>query len=270
MRLRNKVAIITGGAGGIGEASSTLFASEGAQVVIADIQGEKATHLAHLIKEKGGEATAVQCDVSDKKQVQTLIDHAISQYGKIDVLFNNAGTILPKSLEDVKEAEWDKLFQINVKSMYLTIKEAGSHLRRTNGCIINMASMTGLCGQRNNAAYSATKGAIIALTKASAIDYAPYRVRVNAICPAGVTTPLLEKWFEQQKDPEMVRKEQDLSHMLGRTATSVEIAQVALFLASEDSSFMTGTAVPVEGGASLGYGSGVKPEWNYVKLRNDV
>lgn len=268
MRLRNKVAVITGGASGIGEASSVLFAFEGAKVVIADIQEQKANHLAHLIKNKGGEASAVRCDVSDEEQVRSLVGQTVSLYGKIDVLFNNAGTILPKPLEEVEAAEWDRLFQINVKSMYLTIKETGAHLRKTKGCVINMASMSGLDGQRNNAAYSATKGAVIALTKATAIDYAPHGVRINAICPAGVTTPLLEQWFEQQKNPEMIRKEQDLSHMLGRTATPEEIARVALFLASEDASFMTGTAVPVEGGATLGYGAGVKPEWNYVGLRN--
>lgn len=269
MRLRGKVTVITGGASGIGEASSSLFASEGSKVIIADIQEEKGEHLAHLIISRGGVATVVRCDVSDEEQVRSLINQTVSEHGKIDILFNNAGTILPKPLEDVAEAEWDRIFRINVKSMYLTMREASPYLKKSKGCIINMASMNGLSGQRHNAAYSATKGAVIALTKASAIDYAPYGVRVNAICPAGVMTPLMEQWFAQQNNPELFRKEHDLSHMLGRTATPEEIARVALFLASEDASFITGTAFPVDGGATLGYGSGVKPEWNYMKLPHD-
>lgn len=265
MRLNGKVVIITGGASGIGEASARLFATEGAKVVIADLNEEKNKQLTLELAGKGYEILGVNCDVSNEIEVQGLIEKTIASFGKLDILFNNAGTILPKKLEEINVDEWDRLFSINVRSMYLTIKFAIPYLKKTRGSIINMASMTGVLGQRKNAAYSATKGAIIAMTKASAIDYAPYKVRVNAICPAGVDTPLLSKWLSQQKDPKKARIDSDRSHMLGYTASTLEIARVALFLASDDSSFITGEDVHVEGGATLGYAAGPKPEWNYVE-----
>jgi NAD(P)-dependent dehydrogenase (short-subunit alcohol dehydrogenase family) len=265
MKLSGKVAIITGGASGIGEASSRLFAEEGANIVIADINEDETEKLVMELKEKGYNVIGAKCDVSNEFEVQALIEKTITSFGKIDIMFNNAGIILPKTLEDISVGEWDNLFSINVKSMYLTIKHAISYLKNTKGSIINMASMTGVIGQRKNAAYSATKGAIIAMTKAAAIDYAPYGVRVNAICPAGVDTPLLNKWFSQQKDPKKAKIDSDRSHMLGYTASTLEIARVALFLASDDSSFITGEDVHVEGGATLGYAAGPKPEWDYIE-----
>ncbi|MDQ0338330.1 NAD(P)-dependent dehydrogenase (short-subunit alcohol dehydrogenase family) [Caldalkalibacillus uzonensis] len=269
MRLKDKVVIVTGGASGIGEASARLFAQEGAKVVVADINMEKAEAIAEKIREDNQDSIAVHCDVSNESHVCSLIENTITTFKQLDILFNNAGIILPKRLEEIETAEWNRLFDVNIKSIYLTIKYAIPHLKQTQGNIINMASMTGVIGQRSNAAYSASKGAVIALTKAAAIDYAPFNVRVNAICPAGVKTPLLESWFETQHDPEKARLEQDLSHMLGRTASTEEIARAALFLASEEASFVTGVALPVEGGATLGYGAGIKPEWEYFNHSTD-
>ncbi len=264
VRLLNKTAIITGGASGIGEASASLFASEGAKLVIADISEENIARVVSHLRDQGIEAFGVNCNVSEESDVKRLISLAVEQYGKIDILFNNAGTILPKKLEDTTGEEWDHLFHVNVRSMFLTAKYVIDHLKYNKGTIINMASMTGVAGQQNNPAYSASKGAVIALTKALAIDLAPFEVRVNAICPAGVQTPLLESWLKQQKDPKEASVAQDRSHMLRRTASPLEIAKVALFLASDDSSFITGEHIVVDGGATLGYGKGAKAEWNLI------
>ena len=264
MKLKNKVAIITGGASGIGAAATELFAREGAKVIIADINEENISMTVERVLEKGHWAYGIKCDVSEESDVERLIQQSIEKCGKIDIVFNNAGTILPKPLEKVEANEWDRLFQINVKSMYLTTKFGIPYLKETKGSIINMASMTGVVGQQFNSAYSATKGAVIALTKAMAIDYAPFEVRVNSISPAGVRTPLLETWLQQQENPAEASKAQDRSHMLGRTATSEEIAKVAVFLASEDASFITGDNIVCDGGAALGYAAGPKPEWGRV------
>ncbi|WP_051348737.1 SDR family NAD(P)-dependent oxidoreductase [Peribacillus kribbensis] len=266
MRLQAKAAVITGGGSGIGAAAAEVFAREGAKVVIADLNEEKLSQTVEDLLSKGFWAYGINCDVSSEEDVEKLILQTVQKCGKLDVIFNNAGTILPKPLEQVDGDEWDRLFQINVKSMYLTTKFAISHLKKNKGAIINMASMTGVVGQQYNAAYSATKGAIIALTKTMAIDYAPYGVRVNCISPAGVRTPLLDTWLKQQENPVKASEAQDRSHMLGRTADSEEIARVALFLASEDASFVTGENIVCDGGAALGYAAGPKPEWSRVPI----
>ncbi|WP_284285460.1 SDR family NAD(P)-dependent oxidoreductase [Alicyclobacillus fastidiosus] len=201
-------------------------------------------------------------DVSRKDSVLKMVDAVLSQYGRMDVLFNNAGIIMPNFIEDIDEADWHRVVSVNLTGVFLCIKYSLPELRKVRGKIINMGSMNGLVGQTKNPAYSATKGGVIAMTRSLAIDLAPSGVRVNAICPAGVVTPLLEKWFSLQPYPEEMRRNSDLSHMVGRTATADEIAKVALFLANDDSSFITGQAIQVEGGATLGYGSGPKPEWN--------
>jgi NAD(P)-dependent dehydrogenase (short-subunit alcohol dehydrogenase family) len=267
LRLHNKVAIVTGGASGIGAASAQLFASEGANVVIADINEEKISSFVSELTDKGFTAIGVKCDVSNEVDVKNLIETTVGIWGNIDVLFNNAGTILPKGLPEITEGEWDRLYQINVKSVFLTTKNASPYLIKSQGTIINMASMTGVEGQQYNAAYSSTKGAIIAFTKAIAIDLAPFQVRVNSISPAGVKTPLLETWLKQQEDPDKASEAQDRSHMLGRTATSLEIAKVALFLASKEASFITGENIVVDGGATLGYAAGPKPEWERIMIK---
>lgn len=253
MSFEGKVCIVTGGGSGIGEVTARRFASEGAIVVIADVNEEEARRVVQEIIRYNGSAVAIQTDVSDGMAVQALVADVVRQFGRIDVLFNNAATILPKPLEEVSEHEWTRVIDINLKSVYLMIKYTIPHLRTTCGSIVNMASLNGLVGQKQNAVYVATKGAIIAMTKALAIDYAPDRVRVNCICPAGVMTPLLEKWTMEQADPEQVRTSLNEMHALGRPARAEEIADAVVFLASESSQFITGVALPVDGGASLGY-----------------
>jgi len=255
MLLEGKVCVITGGGSGIGEVTAGRFAAEGAIVFIADIDKRESARAAEEITKKHGAsaAYAIAADVSSEPAVQSLVAAVVKLAGKVDVLFNNAAAILPKPLEEVAEHEWTRLVDINLKSVYLTTKHSIPWLRQTKGCIVNMASLNGLTGQKQNAAYAATKGGIIAMTKSLALDYAADGVRVNCICPAGVMTPLLEQWILKQDDPAAARIALNDMHALGRPAQAEEIADAALFLASGQSQFITGVALPVDGGASLGY-----------------
>lgn len=262
MKLADKTAIVTGAGNGIGQATALSFAKEGAQVVVSDIDYAAAQTTTQKIKDMGSEAIAVKTDVSNLADLQSLIDKTVRHFGQLDILVNNAGVILPKRLDDVSEEDWNRLCDINLKGVVFGCKLALPELRKRKGNIVNMASMTGVSGQQNNPVYSATKGGVIALTRSLAIDCAMEGVRVNAVCPAGVSTPLLEKWLANSEDSEKARINQDYSHLLGRTATSEEIASVVAFLASNEASFITGQDIHVEGGATLGYGVGPKAEWH--------
>ncbi|WP_217592343.1 SDR family NAD(P)-dependent oxidoreductase [Cohnella sp. GbtcB17] len=253
MVLNDKVCLITGGASGIGEVSARRFAAEGAVVAVVDIDAEGGRRVADAIAAEGGRACAVRADVSSEADVASTVAELLRSHGRIDVLLNNAAAILPKPLEQVSEEEWTRVIAINLKSVYLTIKHTIPALRRSKGNIVNMASLNGLVGQKQNAVYASTKGAVIAMTKSLALDYAPDGVRVNCLCPAGVMTPLLEQWRLRQPDPEATTRLLADMHPLGRPATSEEIADAALYLASDGARFITGVALPVDGGASLGY-----------------
>jgi NAD(P)-dependent dehydrogenase (short-subunit alcohol dehydrogenase family) len=269
LRFKDKVVLITGGGSGIGKVSAHLFAAEGAQVVIADwneAEGQRAAKELNeqyaFVKGLSTEATksqaqaiaiAIQTDVSDEHAVKELMDKTLQAFGQLDVLFNNAAVILPKPLEEIDEQSFDHVLAVNVKGVYLTIKHAIPLLRQSKGSIVNMASLNGLVGQRQNPIYAASKGAVIAMTKSLALDFAADGVRVNCVCPAGVMTPLLEEWTRQQSDPAEAVQALNAMHPLGRPATSEEVAQSVLYLASQQAAFITGVALPVEGGASLGY-----------------
>ncbi|WP_438347702.1 SDR family NAD(P)-dependent oxidoreductase [Paenibacillus sp. FA6] len=259
MRFVDKVVIVTGGGSGIGEVSAERFAEEGALVVIADWNEAEAQRVAIKLNanyprtEGTIRAIAIQTDVSKDDDVANLMSTTMQAFGRIDVLFNNAAVILPKYLEEIEESDFDRVIDVNLKGVYLTVKHAIAHLRQTRGSIVNMASLNGLIGQRQNPVYAASKGGIIAMSKSLALDYASDGVRVNCVCPAGVKTPLLETWTEQQADPKATEQALNDMHALGRPASSEEVAQSVLFLASEHASFITGVALPVEGGASLGY-----------------
>ncbi|OCT15235.1 short-chain dehydrogenase [Paenibacillus pectinilyticus] len=253
MILAGKTAIVTGGGSGIGEAIVRLFAAQGANVMIADWDEQGAVRITNDLTSSGHRVAAWKTDVSKSSDVQTLIQETVERFGSLDVLVNNAAVILPKFLEDVEEEEWDRLHNINLKSVFLTIKYALPLLKESRGAVVNMASLNGLIGQKMNPVYAASKGGVIAFTKALAIDYAPVGVRVNCICPAGVATPLLQQWIQDQADPVATIQALNDMHPIGRPATSEEIAQAALYLASSQSGFVTGVALPVDGGASLGY-----------------
>lgn len=253
MRLKDKVALITGSAKGIGKGCALVFAEEGSKVAVIDIDEKAGRETVEEIKSKSGEARFFKTDVSDSGQVQSMISGVVQAFGQIDIMFNNAGYHISKNVEETLEDEWDFIINTNLKSVFLCSKYAIPHLRKTKGCIINMSSMVGLIGQSNAGAYSASKGGIITMTKGMALDYAKDGIRVNCICPGWVETPLVEDWFNQQKDPQKARAYIYSVHPLGRIATIEEVGRAALFLASSDASFVTGVALPVDGAVTLGY-----------------
>ena len=249
--LSGKVVVLTGGADGIGRECALAYARAEAAVAILDRDLERAQRTA---SEAGGECIALQADVSDGDQVNSAISTVLKRFGRINAVHNNAGIASPsKPLHETTEQEWDDLQRINVKSVYWTTRFAFQALVESKGAILNTASLVGLIGQQNHAAYVASKGAMISLTKAMAADYARYSIRVNAVCPAGVWTPMLEKWCAEQPDPESIRQYLDDIHLLGTCPHGDVIADAAVFLLSSKARFITGCILPVSGGAELGY-----------------
>jgi NAD(P)-dependent dehydrogenase (short-subunit alcohol dehydrogenase family) len=249
--LVGKIIVLTGGADGIGRECALAYAREGANVAILDRDIEAATSTA---TELGPGALALHADVADGVAVEAAISSVLIRFGRIDAVHNNAGIASPsKPMHETSEQEWDDLQRINVKSVYWTTKFAFEALAASNGTILNTASMVGLIGQENHAAYVASKGAMISLTKAMAADYARYGIRVNAVCPAGVWTPMLEQWCAEQPDPASIRQYLDDIHLLGSCPHGDVIADAAVFLLSSRARFITGCILPVSGGAELGY-----------------
>ena len=249
--LAGKVILLTGGGDGIGRECALAYAREGATVAILDRDLERARHTA---SDAGGDSLAFYADVSDGEAVRTAIGEVLEQYGRIDAVHNNAGIASPsKPLHETTEQEWDDLQRVNVKSVFWTTKFAFEALAASQGSILNTASMAGVIGQLDHAAYVATKGAMISLTKAMAADYSRYGIRVNAVCPAGVWTPMLEKWCGEQADPANIRTYLDEIHLLGPCPHGDVIADAAVFLLSYKARFITGCILPVSGGAELGF-----------------
>lgn len=249
--LAGKVIFVTGGGDGLGRECALAYAREGAHVVIADIDRAKAERVAAELETEG---LAVHCDVAEADSVQRAVEAALERFGALDAVHNNAGLSGPaRPLHETAEEEWDQLGRVNLKSVYLTTRFAFDALRASKGCILNTASMVGLLGQANHAAYVATKGAMIALTKAMALDYAPLGIRVNAICPAGVWTPMLRRWAAEQPDPQAIGGYLNHIHALGYCPQPDVIADAAVFLLSHKARFITGCILPVSGGAELGY-----------------
>ncbi len=248
-RLAGKVAIITGASTGIGKAAAFLFAENGARVVIADINREGGKKVAEAIQAKGQEALYVAADVTHPKQVQAMVQQALERFGRIDVLYNNAavnffGKALDTSLED-----WNRVFSINVAGVFLCCKSVIPVMQaQGGGAIVNTASSAGLVGLRNLAAYTASKGAVLQFTKNLALDYAADHIRVNALCPGVTATEMTMQVIEDDPDPVAARARFDRVIPRGTMAEPIEIARVALFLASDEASYMTGAAVPVDGG----------------------
>lgn len=249
--LNGKVIFLTGGAGGIGRECALAYVREGAQVAIADVNLRQAMETAAEI---GSAAMAVDCDVCSGDSVRLAINAALNRFGRLDAVHNNAGIAgVSQPLHLTAEEDWDTLINVNLKSVYWTSRYALELLRATRGAILNTASAVGLIGQSNHAAYVASKGAMIALTKAMALDYAPYGIRVNALCPAGVWTPMLREWAATQPDPGTAARHLEEIHPLGYCPQGDVIADAAAFLLSEKARFITGGILPVSGGAELGY-----------------
>lgn len=247
MKLQGKVAIITGAQSGIGLATALLFAEEGAKVVVADVKD--ADQEVKKITERGAEARFIQTDVSSESQVNVLIEKTVSAYGHLDVLVNNAGVELAKKITSTTEAEWDHLMNVNLKGVFLCSRAAIPVMQRSGGgVIVNVSSELGMVGGSEIAAYCASKGGVVQLTKAMAIDHAADQIRVNCVCPGPVSTPLLEDIIASSSNPEEERQSIVNKTLLKRLAHPHEIAQVVLFLASDESSYMTGSVVVADGG----------------------
>jgi len=249
MKLKNKVALITGAGSGIGRATAILFAKEGAKVVVADIAKEAAEETVKLIKEAGGDAIFALADVTKASDVQKMIETAVNHYGRIDILFNNAGVNIMAPISETSEELWDKIISINLKGVFLGCKYAAPvMIKQGGGVIINTASTFAFVGALNFSAYCASKGGVAAFTRALALELAPYKIRVNCICPGTIETPLVRQIWEKSGKPEEMRESRLKLHPIGRLGKPEDVANAALFLASDDSSFITGTALFVDGG----------------------
>ena len=254
-RFAGRVVIITGGSKGIGAGCARVFCAEGGHVVICSRGEHEGQRLAEDLSAQGpGTCTFVRADVTRPNEIRDVVEDTVRRFGRLDCLINNAGWHPPAAdIADTTIEDFEGLVRLNLTSTFAGCKHALPHLERTKGTIVNMASMVGLLGQAQAVAYCATKAGQIGLTKALAVDCAPKGVRVNAVCPAGVDTPLLHEWAATLPDPAAGLRRIDEMHKLGRMATPEEIGRVCLFLATDDSSFVTGQAIQVEGGASLDY-----------------
>ena len=243
--LSNKTAIVTGAGSGIGAASAQRFAVEGASVVVADIRRHKAELIVAEIEALGGIATAVEVDVADEASVAAMMETCVKEFGGIDVLFNNAGTLRPGTAVDLDAADWDLVMGVNVRSVFLGAKYAVPHMRaRGGGSIVNTASISGLHGDGGAVVYAASKGAVINLTRALSTDHAPEGIRVNAVCPGTIATPPVQRMMANPTALEVNLR----AHSLGRLGQPEEIANAAVWLASDEASFVTGEAIVVDGG----------------------
>jgi NAD(P)-dependent dehydrogenase (short-subunit alcohol dehydrogenase family) len=251
MRLKDKVALITGGTSGIGEATALLFAREGARVAITGRNSERGAAVVSRIKAAGGEGIFLRADVGQSPDCQRVVEETVRAFRQVDILFNNAGVFYPQTALECSEREWDEQIGVNLKGTFLMSKYAlAGMIARKSGVIINNASGWGIVGGDHAVAYCASKGGVVLMTKAMAIDHGAQGIRVNCVCPGDVETPMLPadakmrglKWDEYLAGC--------ANRPLGRVGTVDEIAKAVLFLASEDSSFMTGAALVVDGGGT--------------------
>ena len=244
-RLSNKVALITGGAGGIGSVIGTLFAEEGATVNISDINEYQGKKVVDEINSRGGKAVFMKLDVTSVENWKEVVRNAINLFGRVDILVNTAGILISKSIEEMSPEEWDKVIKVNLYGTFYGCKYILPAMKKSKGgSIINIGSIMGIVAFPNEVSYDASKGAIRMLTKAIAIEYGKYNIRVNCLHPGNTSTPMNEPWIKDPKKSEEILRPQ----IIKRWADPIEIAYGALFLASDESSFMTGSDLIIDGG----------------------
>lgn len=249
--LKDKVILLTGGSCGIGRDCATVYAAEGAKVVIIarDQDGVEKT-----ATELGPEHLGFVCDITRDGEVKTAVEKTLSRYRRLDAVHNNAGISHPsKPVHETTDAEWNALFDVNLRGVLHTTRHAFPALVASKGSILNTSSLVGVIGQEIHAAYTATKGGMNALTKSMALDYAKYGIRVNAVCPAGAWTPMLRQWCAEQPDPDSMERYLNEIHPLGYCPEGTAIADACAFLLSDQARFITGHIMHVSGGAELGY-----------------
>jgi L-fucose dehydrogenase len=255
MRFAGKAVIVTGGSKGIGEGCARVFCGEGGLVAVLARGKEAGLALAAELTSRGpGQAIFLPCDVANREELKAAIDRAATEFGRLDCLINNAGWHPPATtIDNTRLEDLENLIRMNFISTFAGCQYALPHLRKTKGTIINMSSMVALLGQEHSAAYCSTKGAQLSLTKALAVELGREGIRVNAILPGNVDTPLMRDWAATLPDPQSALERVAALQVFGRMATGKEIGRIALFLATDDSSFLTGQAIEAEGGASLDY-----------------
>jgi NAD(P)-dependent dehydrogenase (short-subunit alcohol dehydrogenase family) len=247
MKLANKVALITGAGSGMGKSAALIFAVEGAKVAAVDVAEAQVKETVAEIAKRGGDAIAIRADVSKSEDVKRMIDDTVARFGGLNIMYNNAGIERESNfMSNMTEDQFDRVIAINLRGVFLGMKYALPHLIKAGGgSIINQASIAGMIAVRGGAAYSASKAGVIALTRVAALEYGRYNIRVNAICPGAIETPMAQRIRQgQPPNPKAIQR----ISVLGRMAEPEEIAKVALFLASDDSSFATGAPFVIDGG----------------------
>jgi meso-butanediol dehydrogenase / (S,S)-butanediol dehydrogenase / diacetyl reductase len=250
MRLAGRSAVITGASTGIGRACALRFAREGARLVLADVQDDDGESLSREIAREGGTATFIHTDVAKRADSERAVDHCVERYGGIDILFCNAGITLPKLLHESSDAEIERLLDVNLFAILYAARHAIPRMlaQPRGGTMLFTASKTGLVAQYDSPVYCASKGAVVMLAKALALDYATKGIRVNALCPGIIETPMLRTFTDARPDPAKSWAEHSSAQPMGRLGTVEECADAALWLVSDEASFITGVALPVDGG----------------------
>jgi NAD(P)-dependent dehydrogenase (short-subunit alcohol dehydrogenase family) len=259
--LEDKVCVVTGSGGGIGRATAIEMARQGARVVVTDVNDDGGRETADLVRQAGGEAEYIHCDVRDREQIAALMGGAAERFGGIDVLHNNAGVhesdFTDKlTIDTLPDEVWDRVYEINLRAVWLCTKAAAPYLKESQRgpAIVNASSTGGVTGYPMASAYCATKGGVVQLTKTTAIDLAPH-VRCNCYCPAAVDTPMIQKYFAAAEDKEAIEKALVGSHLIPRVGRPEEVAKLVCFLASDDAAWITGAAYLIDGGSLAWRGS---------------